>query len=169
MPYCERALMALYALVNSNRSAPPSISRAWNCKLFSFCVREPTGLDRLSHKETWAGCIVSITAPTKLLVRASRSISSSKGAPRPLPPSGATARKASVSPREGGRQSLVGIQVSPLYSPSPFTIPCRQAVYPMLIRIGKYQSLKIFIDRSLTYWRSDRRRYRFPTMPWCYR
>jgi hypothetical protein len=28
VPFCKRALRALYALANSNRSAPPSVSRA---------------------------------------------------------------------------------------------------------------------------------------------
>ncbi len=32
-------------------------------------------LSERSHKETWAGCIVSLTTPTKSLLRASRSVS----------------------------------------------------------------------------------------------
>jgi hypothetical protein len=41
--------------------------------------------------------------------------------------------------------------VALLYSPPAFTIPRRQAVCPVLTRIGKDSSLEIFgFDRSLT-------------------
>jgi hypothetical protein len=43
----------LYTLANSNRSAPPSVSRARNCNPFSFRIRGPTGRCRFdSTKRT---------------------------------------------------------------------------------------------------------------------
>jgi len=52
----QRALRALYALANSNRSAPLSVSRAQNRKPFSFCTREPTGRYRLEYSSGSLAC-----------------------------------------------------------------------------------------------------------------
>ena len=45
--------------------------------LHSYVVCRPFGVvSGRSHKETWAGCIVSLTTPTRLSFSASRSVSS---------------------------------------------------------------------------------------------
>ena len=46
VPFCKRALRALYALANSNHSAPPSVSRVRNCHPFSFRSSGPRGRGR---------------------------------------------------------------------------------------------------------------------------
>ena len=43
----------------------------------SYSACSPFGaVAERNHKETWAGCIVSLTTPTRSLLRASRSVSS---------------------------------------------------------------------------------------------
>ena len=59
VPFCKRALRALYALANSNLSAPPSVSRIQNCHPLSFRSSGPTGR---RHYES--------TKPTELCFKA---------------------------------------------------------------------------------------------------
>src|SRR5829696_3199842 len=53
VPFCKRGLKVLYALANSNRSAPPSVSSARKQS------PEPFVLSRIRNRET-AGYLISV-------------------------------------------------------------------------------------------------------------
>jgi hypothetical protein len=49
------------------------LGQLWGCPTPSLCLGGGSGF---SHRETWAGCIVSLTTPMRSPLRESRSVSS---------------------------------------------------------------------------------------------
>src|SRR5688572_29622378 len=62
-------------LGQSQRSGEPGGIAATDRARY-FSVTFPTSAGGRSHSETWVGCIDSLTTPTRLLLTASRSVSS---------------------------------------------------------------------------------------------
>src|SRR5215212_304021 len=62
VPFSKHALRALYALANSNCSAPLSLSTARNCKPFSFRKCGPTGRCRFDSTKRSELCFHALLA-----------------------------------------------------------------------------------------------------------